>query len=220
VPARIAAAHRQSRPYNDRLEDAFKGWTTLHTSNWLSSSPFLTGSYHSEMLQRVATVYINGREYRVLATPDHEGDAKHWVHHFSVCQLDGFNSEKEVHDEYSIMALKVVKEELERGKQGSTSTDQRVLRSANSSIEVFISHSSADAITAEELINLLRTAIPGLRPEVIRCTSVPGYRLEGGAKTDDSLTTRSRKGLLNPTRLSDSDALRGLRKPPIPKAWH
>jgi hypothetical protein len=54
-------------------------------------------------------------------------------------------------------------------------------------IQVFISHSSADVAIARELINLLRSAIPALPPEAIRCTSVPGYRLEGGAKTDDQI---------------------------------
>jgi hypothetical protein len=58
-------------------------------------------------------------------------------------------------------------------------------------IEVFISHSSVDVEIARKLINLLRSAIQGLQPEVIRCTSVPGYRLEGGAKTDEQLLKES-----------------------------
>jgi TIR domain len=58
-------------------------------------------------------------------------------------------------------------------------------------IKVFISHSSADADIARELIYLLRSAIPSLPPDVIRCTSVSGYRLEGGAKTDEQIVIES-----------------------------
>ena len=54
-------------------------------------------------------------------------------------------------------------------------------------IKVFISHSSADVTLAQALIYLLKDAIPELRPEAIRCTSVPGYKLQGGVQTDDQL---------------------------------
>jgi hypothetical protein len=53
-------------------------------------------------------------------------------------------------------------------------------------IDIFISHSSKDAPLAEALINLLNVAIPQL---VIRCTSVDGYRLPGGAPVEESLKT-------------------------------
>jgi hypothetical protein len=39
----------------------------------------LRGSNQPEFLQRVATVYIDGREYRVSAPPDAQGDALDWV---------------------------------------------------------------------------------------------------------------------------------------------
>lgn len=54
-------------------------------------------------------------------------------------------------------------------------------------IDLFISHSSADKEIAHCLIGLLRSAIPSLTPEGIRCTSVPGFRLPGGADADDRL---------------------------------
>jgi TIR domain len=54
-------------------------------------------------------------------------------------------------------------------------------------IDVFISHSSADKDIARCLIGLLRSAIPNITPEGIRCTSVPGFRLPGGADADDRL---------------------------------
>lgn len=54
-------------------------------------------------------------------------------------------------------------------------------------MDVFISHSSADTKIAKCLISLLRAAIPTINPDRIRCTSVPGYRLPGGADADDRL---------------------------------
>ncbi len=52
-------------------------------------------------------------------------------------------------------------------------------------IDIFISHSSADKEITKTLIDLLRSAIPSISPDRIRCTSVPGYRLPGGADADD-----------------------------------
>lgn len=51
---------------------------------------------------------------------------------------------------------------------------------------IFVSHSSTDAMLAEEVISLLRSAL-GLRSHEIRCTSVDGYRLPGGAQTTSQL---------------------------------
>jgi hypothetical protein len=55
------------------------------------------------------------------------------------------------------------------------------------SVDVFISHSSNDVAIAEALILLIRDAIPDLPPGAIRCTTVPGYKLSGGADTDNKL---------------------------------
>lgn len=55
-----------------------------------------------------------------------------------------------------------------------------------SGLDIFISHSSKDVDVAEALINLLRSSM-NIPSERIRCTSVNGYRLPGGAKTDEQL---------------------------------
>jgi len=53
-------------------------------------------------------------------------------------------------------------------------------------LDIFISHSGRDEKIASLLIDLLRAAM-NIPPERIRCTSVDGYRLPGGAATDDQL---------------------------------
>ena len=53
-------------------------------------------------------------------------------------------------------------------------------------VSIFISHSSKDANVAFALIELLRAAL-GRRAEDIRCSSVDGYRLPGGANTEQQL---------------------------------
>jgi hypothetical protein len=77
----------------------------------------LRGSAHPELLQRVATVYINGKEYRVSAPPEAKGNALDWVPHFAVRQLEDFGSEIEIRDAFGALSLKVVKEELEKQKR-------------------------------------------------------------------------------------------------------
>ena len=54
------------------------------------------------------------------------------------------------------------------------------------SIRLFISHASADQDVAFEVIQLIRAAL-NLPSGTIRCTSVDGYRLPGGADTDSEL---------------------------------
>ncbi len=53
-------------------------------------------------------------------------------------------------------------------------------------LDVFVSHSSTDEKLAEALIRLLRNAV-GVTQSRIRCTSVNGYKLEGGIEFEDQL---------------------------------
>lgn len=75
--------------------------------------PVLYGSNQPDILQRVANVYINGREYRVFAPPEAKGEAIDWLSHLTIRD----NSETEVRDVFSILAFKAVKEELEKQKR-------------------------------------------------------------------------------------------------------
>jgi len=75
--------------------------------------------------------------------------------------------------------------------QSVTQTEGTDMSDGNS-IDVFISHSSADVEIAQTLIELLRSALPGLHPTQIRCTSAPGYKLPGGADTNNQLRAEMR----------------------------
>jgi len=83
--------------------------------------------------------------------------------------------------------------------------------SDNDGIVIFISHSSEDVEIAENLVELLRTALD-LSSDQIRCTSVDGYRLPGGATTNDQLkeeiyNSKSFIGLITPNSLESSYVL-------------
>ena len=68
----------------------------------------------------------------------------------------------------------------------SDSTERQDTVMATPAIQLFISHSSADVDVAAALIDLLRSAL-NLPATAIRCTSVDGYRLPGGADTNAQL---------------------------------
>lgn len=79
----------------------------------------LQGSGHSGVLQRIATVYIAGKEYRVSAPPDARGDALDWLPHLTVRKLVDLNAEVEIRDNFAAIALAAVKKELEKQKRDS-----------------------------------------------------------------------------------------------------
>ena len=51
---------------------------------------------------------------------------------------------------------------------------------------VFITHSSSDKPVVEAIVHALEASLR-LSPGDIRCTSLPGYKLEGGARTPDAI---------------------------------
>jgi hypothetical protein len=94
--------------------------------------------------------------------------------------------------------------------QSATQIERSDVADENS-INVFVSHSSADIEIAQTLIELLRSALPGLHPTQIRCTSAPGYKLPGGADTNNQLRremrgTRTFIGLLTERSLQSTCA--------------
>lgn len=92
----------------------------LHTKVVLKQT-ILRGSNEPGVIQRVATVYIDGREYRVSAPPEATGDALEWVPHFTVRRDDdsGFGGEIDATDvdPLGILALKYVEDELKSQKR-------------------------------------------------------------------------------------------------------
>lgn len=76
---------------------------------------------------------------------------------------------------------------------------------------VFISHASEDKKLAAALVELLRTALNIPATEIL-CTSVDGYRLQGGTDTDDALRaavlqSRTLVGIITPASQKSSYVL-------------
>ena len=96
--------------------------------------------------------------------------------------------------------------ELERiitaNPQSPAPRRSRQQQPAESSIRVFVSHSSADSDMASLFVQLLREALSLSRKE-IRCTSTAGYKLPAGAKTDEHLRRE----------IHETDVLLGLISP-------
>jgi len=85
----------------------------------------LRGSKNVDHLQKVATVYVAGREYRVLAPPKATGDVLEWIGHLSVRKPDpeSIVSELLVTGPESVFIIRLMKEELEKmKKEASRST--------------------------------------------------------------------------------------------------
>jgi hypothetical protein len=68
----------------------------------------------------------------------------------------------------------------------TTEKEKEQQEMVKSQIRLFISHSSKDSEFVEALIELLRVAL-SLPSSQIRCTTIDGYRLPGGANTDQQL---------------------------------
>jgi hypothetical protein len=79
----------------------------------------LHGSTPYAFPQKVAAVYLNGNEYRVYAPPKAVGDALEWVEHFRVHQPNPDRDHSEIAAEgaYRVLAIQLLKEELEKMKR-------------------------------------------------------------------------------------------------------
>ena len=93
------------------------------------------------------------------------------------------DARKARHLELKLLAAELLKSERHsiRSSQISDTTNSPRL-----SARIFISHSSTDRELAALLVDLLRSSL-NLPAEAIRCTSVEGHRLAGGAATDSAL---------------------------------
>lgn len=75
---------------------------------------------------------------------------------------------------------------IEVYKERASATSSLASDSAPAALKLFVSHSSRDFAFVEPLVKLLRSSL-NLRAREIRCTSVDGYRLQGGASIEDRL---------------------------------
>ena len=101
-----------------------------------------------------------------------------------------------------------------------------ILGGVNTSMRIFISHSSSDIEIAKLLIELLEKAL-NLRGDDIRCTSVDGYRMPAGVSIDQRLRAEVHEaelviGLITPNSMKSAyvsfelGARWGAEKPMIP----
>lgn len=77
----------------------------------------LNGSRDPRLLQRVAVVYIEGKEYRVSAPPEATGNALEWINHWAVREsADLFQGESESEGAVRVLVIRLVQEELKKRK--------------------------------------------------------------------------------------------------------
>jgi hypothetical protein len=73
----------------------------------------LGGASHPDLLQRVAVVYIRGKEYRVSAPSQAEGNALNWIKHWTVREsTDSFQGESDSEGPVRAFVIRVVEEKL------------------------------------------------------------------------------------------------------------
>jgi hypothetical protein len=83
----------------------------------------LLGSNMSSLLQEVATVHANDREFRVYAPPTAKGEALEWVPHFTIRRQGGYFSEEKEQDRHKELTLRAVKEALENQERDTSMAD-------------------------------------------------------------------------------------------------
>lgn len=100
-----------------------------------------------------------------------------------------------------------VERQLKSTESGTRSTES----SSNQNILIFISHSGKDENLALALINLLREGL-NVPSSQIRCSSIDGYRLPAGVRTDTQLrlevhSAKAFIGLITPNSLESAYVL-------------
>jgi hypothetical protein len=103
------------------------------------------------------------------------------------------------------------KEFIERKKASNLPMRKTLNPQKNYALDLFISHSSKDKRLAKSLIEFLRAAL-AIPADRVRCTSVDGYKLSGGAKTESELKKEIRDtqcfiGLITPDSLQSQFVL-------------
>jgi hypothetical protein len=107
--------------------------------------------------------------------------------------------------------LKLLAAELLKSDQENIISSQISRTVISPSVRIFISHSGTDRELAALLVDLLRSSL-NLPAEAIRCTSVEGHRLAGGAETDPTLRKDIRNceafiGLISATSIESAYVL-------------
>lgn len=108
----------------------------------------------------------------------------------------------------------------------AATSDENEARQVSPAVDVFVSHSSRDVEMAKTLVALIRSAL-NMPSESIRCTSVDGHRLPGGASVNETLRreihgSKVLVGLITPNSMDSAYVLFelgarwGCDKPMIP----
>ena len=129
----------------------------------------LQGSGDGDLLQKVATVYVDGDEYRLLAPPKATGDPIEWLDQSSVRRpsLDSFGSEDIITGAYALLVRNSVREELQYSSSKTDATASspyyhaRLIVSGSPNAEVRFD------LSLQELQNRVLEPYQNLRPIVL-----------------------------------------------------
>lgn len=97
-------------------------WAFMAT-NVVIQQTVLRGSTNSNMMQKVALVYVEGVEYRVLAPPGAKGNALDWLPQCSVRKLADINKEEIIDGASKKFVLRTAKETLENQNKQAAQLD-------------------------------------------------------------------------------------------------
>ncbi|MDD5139535.1 MAG: toll/interleukin-1 receptor domain-containing protein [Verrucomicrobiales bacterium] len=108
-------------------------------------------------------------------------------------------------------AVSLQRDFSERKKQNNSVQRQKLNTIMNYSLDLFISHSSKDKQSAKALVEFLCVAL-AIPHDRVRCTSVDGYKLSAGVKTEAILRKEIQDaccfiGLITPASLKSQFAL-------------